>query len=56
MGRSTKAIESNFLPSPAITSERQPIRPAQSKGASATSLPTSPSGNAKRASAIVAVA
>ena len=34
------------LPSPAITSERQPIRPAQSSGASATSLPASPSGNA----------
>ena len=32
------------------------MRPAQSKGASETSLPSSPSGKAKRASAIAAVA
>ena len=32
------------FPSPAMTSERQPIRPAQSKGAMATSSPASPSG------------
>ena len=36
--------------------ERQPINPAQSSGAKASSPPVSPRGKAKRASAIVSVA
>ena len=56
VGRGAKAVEPQRWASPAITSDRQPISPAHSSGASATSAPASPSGKAKRASATVAVA
>ena len=40
------AVEMSRFALPAITSERQPIRPAHSSGAIATSSPSSPSGKA----------
>ena len=40
--------ETELLASPAMTSDRQPIRPAHNKGASDTSSPSSPRGNVKR--------
>jgi hypothetical protein len=55
VGGCSKALEPQRLTVPAIARERQSIRPAQNNGASATSPPTSPKGNAKRVSATAAV-
>jgi enoyl-[acyl-carrier-protein] reductase (NADH) len=41
MSRSTETAVTKSLPSSAITSERQPISPAQSNGATAASSPAS---------------
>ena len=56
MSSGPKAIEPDLLPLAGDDHERQPIRPAHSRGASAVSAPISPSGKAKRASAMAAVA